>query len=223
MSQGLDSAALPEHLFVSHGGRVVKSTFSKIVLSALVTVVALSFNTASAQEGKQSGIVAVLDVAKVFKENRNFESKMQSIKSTADQLKASIQQKQEAIKQEAGGLQQYEVGSPDRNQMEAELVQKQAKLRTEAHQAEVDLLSKEARVYYETYQQMQSILSSLSTEYGISLVLRFDSEEVDANNRGEVIKGVNRAVVYQQGLDLTTMVIEKMSNNVASAGGGTQR
>ena len=201
----------------------MKSTFSKIVLSTLVTVVALSVSTASAQEAKQSGIVAVLDVAKVFKDNRDFESKMQSIKSTADQLKASIQQKQEAIKQEAGGLQQYEVGSAERNQMEAELVQKQAKLRTEAHQAEVDLLSKEARVYYETYQQMQSILSSLSTEYGISLVLRFDSEEVDANNRGEVIKGVNRAVVYQQGLDLTTMVIEKMSNNVAAAGGGTQR
>ena len=201
----------------------MRSTFSKIVLSALVTVVALSFNTASAQEGKQSGIVAVLDVAKVFKENRDFESKMQSIKSTADQLKASIQQKQEAIKQEAGGLQQFEVGSAERNQMEAELVQKQAKLRTEAHQAEVDLLSKEARVYYETYQQMQSILSSLSSEFGISLVLRFDSEEVDANNRGEVIKGVNRAVVYQQGLDLTSMVIEKMSNNVAAAGGATTR
>ena len=201
----------------------MKSTFSKIVLSALVTVVALSVSTASAQEGKQSGIVAVLDVAKVFKENRDFESKMQSIKSTADQLKASIQQKQEAIKQEAAGLQQYEVGSPDRNKLEAELVQKQAKLRTEAHQAEVDLLSKEAGVYYQTYQQMQSILSSLSTEYGISLVLRFDSETVDANNRGEVIKGVNRAVVYQQGLDLTTMVIEKMSNSTAQAGGTTQR
>ena len=201
----------------------MKSTFSKIVLSALVTVVAFSVSTASAQESKQSGIVAVLDVAKVFKENRDFESQMQAIKSTADQLKASIQQKQEAIKQEAAGLQQYEVGSAERNQMEAELVQKQAKLRTEAHQAEVDLLSKEARVYYNTYQQMQSILSSLSTEFGISLVLRFDSEEVDANNRGEVIKGVNRAVVYQQGLDLTSMVIEKMSTNVASAGGATQR
>jgi len=181
----------------------------------------MPFNIVSAQEGKQSGIVAVLDVAKVFKQNRDFESRMQAIKATADQLKASIQQKQEAIKQEAAGLQQYEVGSPERNQMEAELVQKQAKLRTEAHQAEVDLLSKEARVYYETYQEMQTILSSLSTEYGISLVLRFDSETVDASNRGEVIKGVNRAVVYQQGLDLTTLVIEKMSGSIADAGGDT--
>ena len=196
----------------------MRSLLNKIVLSALVSVAAFSANTATAQEAKQSGIVAVLDVAKVFKENQAFEAAMQAIKSTADQLKASIQQKQEAIKQEAAGLQQYEVGSPERNQLEAELVQKQAKLRTEAHQAEVDLLSKEARVYYDTYQQMQGILSSLSTEYGISLVLRFDSEVVDASNRGEVIKGVNRAVVYQQGLDLTKLVIEKMSTNMADNG-----
>lgn len=201
----------------------MKSSFSKLVGSALIVTAFFSANVASAQDGKQSGIVAVLDVAKVFKENRDFESRMQTIKATANQMKASIQQKQEAIKQEAAGLQQYEVGSPDRNQFESELVQKQAKLRAEAGQAEVDLLNKEARIYYETYQQMQSILSSLSNEYGISLVLRHDSEPIDSGNRNDVVKGVNRAIVYQQGLDLTKLVIEKMSTNVASAGGATNR
>lgn len=201
----------------------MKSKFSKLAGLALVVTALFSATPVSAQNGKQSGIVAVLDVAKVFKENRDFESRMQSIKESANQMKASIQQKQEAIKQEAAGLQQYEVGSPDRNQFESELVQKQAKLRAEAGQAEVDLLNKEARIYYDTYQQMQSILSSLSNEYGISLVLRHDSEAIDSNNRNEVVKGVNRAIVYQQGLDLTKLVIEKMSTNVASAGGATNR
>jgi len=165
----------------------------------------------------------VLDVAKVFKQNRAFESRMQSIKSTADQLKAEIQQKQEAIKQEALGLKDFEVGSPERNQMEGALEQKQAGLRTEARQAEMDLLSKEAKVYYETYQQMQAVLKSLSSQHGISLVLRFDSEEIDPTNRGEVIKGVNRAIVYQEKLDLTTMVIGQMSSDTASAGAATTR
>lgn len=201
----------------------MKVSSSKLVMLALVVIAALSTTTVSAQEEKKSGIVAVLDVAKVFKENRDFESRMQSLKASANQMKASIQQKQEAIKQEAAGLQQYEVGSPDRNQFESELVQKQAKLRAEASQAEGELLNQEARVYYDTYQQMQSILSSLSNEYGISLVLRHDSESIDSSNRKEVIQGVNRAIVYQQGIDLTQLVIEKMSTNVASAGGAVQR
>ena len=198
----------------------MKSFISKTVMMALVAVVAFS-STASAQE--KGGIVAVLDVAKVFKENRSFESKMQAIKSTADQLKAEIQQKQEAIKQEAGGLAAFEVGSQERNQMEGALEQKQAALRTQARQAEMDLLTKEARVYYETYEQMQTILKSLASQHGISLVLRFDSEEVDPTNRGEVIKGVNRAIVYQEKLDLTTLVIGQMSSDTANAGGNTTR
>lgn len=202
----------------------MKSFMRKALLLAVVGMAAVVTNSggAVAQEAK-SGIVAVLDVAKVFKENRGFESRMQSIKSTADQLKASIQQKQEAIKQEAGGLKNYEIGSPERNQMEAALEQKQAALRTEARQAEMDLLTKEAKIYYETYQQMQGVLTSLSSEFGISLVLRFDGEEIDPTNRGEVIKGVNRAIVYQQGLDLTSMVIKKMGSDQAAAGGATRR
>ena len=198
----------------------MKSFISKTVMMALVAVVTFG-STASAQE--KGGIVAVLDVAKVFKENRGFESKMQSIKSTADQLKAEIQQKQEAIKQEAGGLAEFEVGSVERNQMEGALEQKQAALRTQARQAEMDLLTKEARVYYETYEQMQGILKSLASQHGISLVLRFDSQEVDPTNRGEVIKGVNRAIVYQEKLDLTTLVISQMSSDTADAGGNTTR
>ena len=116
----------------------MKSSVLKTILMAVVAVVTLT-DTVSAQE--KSGIVAVLDVAKVFKQNRAFESRMQSIKATADQLKGEIQQKQEAIKQEALGLKDFEVGSPERNQMEGSLEQKQAGLRTEARQAEMDLLS----------------------------------------------------------------------------------
>ncbi len=198
----------------------MKSSVLKTILMAMVAVATLT-GTASAQE--KSGIVAVLDVAKVFKQNRSFESRMQSIKSTADQLKAEIQQKQEAIKQEAQGLNDFEIGSPERNQMEATLEQKQAGLRTEARQAEMDLLTKEAKIYFETYQQMQGVLKSLSAQHGISLVLRFDSEEIDPTNRGEVIKGVNRAIVYQEKLDLTTMVINQMSSDTASAGAATTR
>ncbi len=201
----------------------MKTSVLKSLLMAAVAVATIAplANSASAQE--KSGIVAVLDVAKVFKENRAFDSKMQSIKSTADQLKAQIQQKQEAIKQEALGLNEFEVGSPERNQMEAALEQKQAGLRTQARQAEMDLLSKEANVYYETYQQMQTVLKSLSAQHGISLVLRFDSQEVDPTNRGEVIKGVNRAIVYQEKLDLTSMVINQMSSATANSGGATRR
>ena len=97
-------------------------------------------------------------------------------------------------------------------------------MRTKARQAEADLLNREARIYYATYQKMQGIVSSVAGQNNITLVLRFDSEEIEPTNRAEVIKGVNRAVVFQHKLDLTSMVSQAMNagNAQAQAPSGTQ-
>ena len=200
----------------------MKAYITKLVLVAIVAVVATTAGqTANAQEAK-SGLVAILDVAKVFKENQSFDSQMSAIKAEADRLKGKVTQEQEAIKQRAQQVTQYDLGSPERNKLEAELEQEQTALRTKARQAEADLLNREARVYYETYQKMQTVVSSLASQNGISLVLRFDSEDIDPTNRGEVIKGVNRAVVYHRQLDLTRMVATAMNGSQAAAPTGTQ-
>jgi len=201
------------------GGRVLKSTIIKSLLVAITAVVTvLSSQSLHAQEGK-TGLVAILDVAKVFKDNTVFDGKMKAIKSEAEGLKAQITQEQETIKARAQGLTSFEIGSPERNKLEGDLEQQQTALRTKARQLETELLNKEALVYYETYQQMQTIVGSLANQYGISLVLRFDSEEINPNNRTEVIKGVNRAVVYHRQLDLTKAVTDAMNARTAQATG----
>ena len=195
----------------------MKSLISTIVLAALAIS---SFTSATvAQDG---GIVAVLDVAKVFKVNQNFDTEMKAIKKEADGLKTQIQQQQEAIKSEAMQISQYEAGSQDRNKMEAAVEQKQAALRTSARQAEADLLNREAKVYYNTYTKMQSVVSDLAAKHGISMVVRFDGGTVDPTVRPDVIKAVNRTVVYHRDIDLTNMVIGGMGPRIAEATGGAQ-
>ena len=202
----------------------MKSTIVKsLLLAAIAAIMPLASQSANAQEGQAaSGLVAVLDVAKVFKENLEFTSKMEAIKTEADKLKAQITQQQETIKAQAQGLADLAVGSAERNQLEANLEQQQASLRTKARQAETQLLNQEARIYYDTYQKMQGVVESLAGEHGISLVLRFDSEQFDSTNRAEVIKGVNRAVVFHKRLDLTNAVATALGPRTAQAPGGTQ-
>lgn len=185
-----------------------------VAIAAVVTTQAA--NITSAQEAK-AGLVAILDVAKVFKENQEFDSQMKAIKAEAETLKGQITKQQEVIKARAQEVTQYELGSAERNKLELELEQQQTGLRTKARQAEADLLNREARIYFETYQKMQGIVSSVAAQNGISLVLRFDSEQIDPTNRAEVIKGVNRAVVYHRQLDLTKMVSTAMNGPSAQA------
>ena len=190
---------------------------------AILATVAGSTADVNAQEGESAGLVAVLDVARVFKENPEFDAAMKAIKQEADGLKAQIAQQQATIKEEAQQLAQYEAGSAERNQLEGTLEQKQAALRTQARQAEANLLNREAGIYFETYNQMQGVVGEIASQHGISLVLRFDSAEIDPSNRAEVIKGVNRPVVFHRRLDLTNLVIQNMGNATAKAGDTTQR
>lgn len=200
----------------------MKSTIIRTLLvAAAAVIVPLASQSVEAQEGK-TGLVAVLDVAKVFKENQEFDTKMKSIKAEADTLKNQITQQQESIKTRAQQLGGFEVGTPERNRLEADLEQQQAALRTKARHAESDLLNREAQIYFDTYQRMQTIIGSLATQHGISLVLRFDSAPIDSTNRPDVIKGVNRAVVYHKQLDLTNMVSAAMNERSAQAPTGTQ-
>ena len=188
---------------------------SQITFLVGIIAVAISCPVFAQDSGATNGIVAVLDVAEVFKDNGTFDQSMKNIKAQAEKLKVEIQGQQEKIRSDAASLIEYETGSPDRNRLEAELEQRQAALRTRARQSEQDLLNREAEVYFQTYSKMQSVVESIAKKYNISLVLRFDSAEIDKTSRPEVIKGVNRAVVYHHKLDLTSMVVKEMSGAAA--------
>jgi Skp family chaperone for outer membrane proteins len=198
----------------------VKSLISYAVKTVAIAVVAVTVFASNTQaQESQSGVVAVLDVAEVFKSNAEFEAQMNSIKQDAEGLKQTIQQRQEAIKQEAQQVSQMEALSPARQEAETAVEQKQALLRTEARQAEAALLNREAQVYYTTYTEMQDFVRRVAEVNNISLVIRFDSAPIDQTNRQEVIKGVNRTVVhYGNQINLTKMVIDGMAARSASAG-----
>jgi Skp family chaperone for outer membrane proteins len=204
-------------LHICHGGLILK-TSSKI-FATLACLVVLA-GTLQAQE-TSSGMVAVLDVAKVFEDNIVFNQRMEAIKTEAEQFKAKMEAEQETIRREAERLNEYTPDSTEFKQLESQLEQRTATLRTTARQTNTAMLNREAKIYYDTYTQMQEILATVAGEYNITLIIRFDSGAIDATNRGEVVKGVNRNVVFQKNLDLTNMVIERMGS-VSSAGVGGQ-
>ena len=166
------------------------------------------------------GRIAVLDVAKVFKENKAFNQQIEAIQAQAQKLKAEVEGKQQNLQQKAHDIsEKYNINTPERKSEEAKLEQDMTALRTYARQSETELMAAEAKVYYDTYQKMSGFVSEFAKQYKISLVLRFDSSECNAGDRNDVIKMVNRPVVYQSSSDITTYVIEKM-NNVQTANAG---
>ena len=149
---------------------------------------------------------------------------MEAIKAEATKFKSQMEEEQLAIQQEAEGLKSLNQGSPEFNALQAELEQKTATLRTKAQQTNTALLNKEAQIYYDTYQQMQTTVADLASKYNITLIIRWDSKPIDPTKRDEVIKGVNRNIVYQKDLDLTSLVIDNMGAlSTADRGGNLNK
>ncbi len=195
---------------------------SNIYKLALITAYAFTLPlTGGVAQAQESGIVAILDVAAVFQRNLEFKTRMAEIKKEATALKEQITAQQKTIQANAQAISALPNGA-DRYEQEAQLEQTQTQLKTFARQQETDLLNREAQIYYVTYQKLQSVVKAVAEANGIVLVLRFDSSPVDGNNRPEVIKAVNRSVVYNSQLDLTTLVAGQMGPQVADGNQGTQ-
>jgi Skp family chaperone for outer membrane proteins len=196
-------------LRICHGGLSLKTSSKTLALFACLVVLSCPlFGQEGAGGG--SGVVAVLDVALVFEKNPSFKQRMDALTAEADQFKAKMEAEQSSIRKKAEQLNTFAPDSIEYRQLESELAQQTTTLQTLARQTNNDFLNREAQVYFETYTQMQQVVAAIAAKYNICLVLKFESTPIDSNDRGDVIKGVNRNIVYQKELDLTDLVIRDM-------------
>lgn len=202
----------------------MKLNFSQSLLVAAVAGLIFVLPThVSVQAQETSGRICVLDVAKVFKDNASFQTKMKGIREDATKLKESVEGQLAELQNQAKELETLKENADRRKELERELVTKQAELQTRARQAEAELLTREAQIYLNTYNEMEQVVAKLAEQYNISLVLRYESAPINQDDRTDVIKGVNRQVVYQANSDLTKLVSEQMTGTAAAPAGTETR
>ena len=178
------------------------------MLAALL--LATCFHSAAVAQDGQAGIVAVLDVAKVFAGHKMHQAKMDAIKAEIEAFEQDFKERRQSFAAQVQTLQGL-VGQPNYKQEEAALARKEADMTIEANQKRVDIVNREAQVYYETYVNVAQTVTRVCQDYNITLVINYDSAEIDPNNRESVIKGVNRNIVFQRDLDLTDLVLQTIN------------
>jgi hypothetical protein len=131
--------------------------------------------------------IAIVDVAKIFKEARDFNQKMQSIKLQFADFDRAIKTRSAE-------------NPPQSTSVDAEVKEKRAAF-----------LSEEAQVYAETYRAIEKAVQGICRERDIGIVIRVSTDSMDANDRSSVLQTVNRPVVYTATPDLTADVIAALN------------
>ncbi len=197
----------------------MKSRLALLFVSSLVWAAvtsSLQAQTPRAPNGPSSTVVAVLDVKKVFDNHPQFKQQVEGIKREVEAFEQELEEHRVQMTREVEALKLFKPGSPEYKQKEKALAQQESNLRLRAQLKRKEVLEKEAKLYYETYQHIVSVVGEIADRYGIGLVLRYDSEEVDGSDRAEILRNVNRSVVFQRNLDLTNMVIERVAVTTVS-------
>jgi hypothetical protein len=122
-------------------------------------------------------------------------------------------------------LKEFQVGSLEYKQLEAQLTQQASDFQVKNELSRRELMLEEVKISYDTYQQVQAIVTDVAEQYGIQLVIRYDSEQVDPADPESIRRGILSPVIYQSGLDITKMVLQKCNPIAAGPGlnGGLQR
>jgi hypothetical protein len=154
--------------------------------------------------------VAVLDVAKVFKQSRDFNDEMNRIKREIEEFEKTIRAKQAEIEK----LTPKQDVSAQADGLDAlKLAQLNALMQVEIAAKRADFLKVEAQAYFKCYQEIEKLVAAKSRERDIGVVLRFNSDEMNPADRNSVLQGVNRAIVYSAIPDLTDEVIKSLNRD----------
>lgn len=161
-------------------------------------------NNVDGQTTSKNQIVAVLDVAKVFKANEQFNQQMEDLRAEANAKQAEI------------AAELKNVDDPKKKGKTAKEI---------SAQISTELIEREAQIYTTTYDSMQKVVEEVAEEHGIVLVIRADTtldgldateehratKTKPATNHRAVLKRINSNVIYHRKLDLTNLVIERLS------------
>jgi len=136
-----------------------------------------------------------------------------------EDMKADVQRAESQIKMERGSIQklaerlkEYRKGTPEYKSIEEDLTKRQANLRVRVELQRKEFLEQEAKIYHNVYQEILQEVDYYCASRGIAMVLRFNSEAVDAGRPEDVLRYINKPVVWHnRALDITQIVLENLN------------
>jgi outer membrane protein len=170
------------------------------------------------------GGVAIIDLSYIFKNHERF-------KAMTEGMRGEVLRAEEALKARRTDIEtltkrltdlgnELRKDSPEYKQLDADLTRKKIDLSTQVSQQKKEFLEKEAKIYYHVYQEVLDEVQHFAERNRISLVLRFNGDPVTDSDPQEILKQLNKQVVYyNKGIDITPHILDSLNRRGAGAAG----
>jgi len=160
--------------------------------------------------------VAVIDINRVFAEHLRFKQEMDFMKKDVEDFEAYLRQQQKRVQQMTEERANFKPTAPDYKRIDLEITQLTSDVNVQTQLKRKEFLQREARIYYNVYTELTNEVADFAMRNGITLVLRYNSQKIDPEDRTSVLQGVNNSVVFHHDLDITSFIIERINRGQAA-------
>jgi Skp family chaperone for outer membrane proteins len=172
-------------------------------------------NPAGANASKHG--IAVVDISYIFKKHERFRATMEQMKKEMEAIEEELKADRDKIAQTEQQRETYNVGSPDYKKLDDEAATMKANFNLKMTRLRKEFLEREAKVYYQTYLEVSDVVSNYAKSHDIGVVLRFNGDPADPNRRESVLQEINKAVVFQNQIDITPDVLALLNREPLQA------
>lgn len=181
-----------------------------ISVAILSTRIATAQTAASATTPGHSRI-ALVDMARVFKESVAFARQLDALKDILKTADDSVRKSAAEIQRQSKQVESLEKGSEERRELEDEVALKNQALESLRIRERKRFAQAEAAIYHDIYLKTSTIVAEYAEENSIELVMRYSAEPLNHDDPKKLIEGLNRQIIYQNKLDITDTIISLMN------------
>lgn len=153
---------------------------------------------ASATAAESPHKIGLIDMGRVFKEYKKFEVLREEWKTEYTANEDNLKTMATAIQKVVEQMKQYKPGSEEFVKLEAQQGQMAAKFETTRKNSQRELVRQEADIYKTVYLETMDVLKKFADHFNYTLIMRFNSEEVEGEDLQKLQIGLNRVIVFHR-------------------------
>ena len=161
----------------------------------------------------------VVDVTYIFKNYAKFNSQMEGMKTAMESADSQLKADRDAVASKEKMREQYQPASPEFKTLDEEIARLKAEFQLKAGKIRRDFMEREAQVYYSTFLEVSNAVQYYAQQHNIGMVLRFNGDSIDPNNREDILRAINKPVVFQNNVDITPDVLALLNRGGTPAVG----
>ncbi len=160
--------------------------------------------------------IAVLDLRYVFDNHQRYKQQVEQLRQRVQAAEAELNKQREHLRKLVRERDKYKVDSAQYKQLDAEIARMRANVEAQFRLQQKDFLREEARIQLQIYNEIQAEVRAFAQRHRLTLVIQFSGKQPKDATPREVVRYVNRLVVYHHpGIDITQQIVQALNARVA--------